>query len=430
MATEHRDVRLVHHQPQGSFGISPLGFAIQTLRLNCLDCHDALGTLGIYPKYAEDWCRHLCHSAKGKIALIQHVPEASVLAELWDATAWQAFGGKAAQWRPYFTACPECLKGGYHSMLFQMPWVNQCPWHGVRIVDRCPCCRLPLWKGFQSGAPPLICACGYDHVDRKQLVSDAANQFRQRQAHLARYLSWARASRDCRDLFGCEDAPDLIEACAQLFVPRGARWHKELHPRTTPLVRRSILGNPSGARHAEFPVGFSRLASSIAECGEFFLELPCELSRPMARVTSSITSLFPSDDFSLRERSVLGVQDISRPKRTSSRTSVLLLPAYCVQGRMFFDGRVLPRSVQATLREIAGTAMRRGEDLAKLAAYSRAFSRVLCRGYAASAYRALSSVEYSSCTRPPAPGRPVVIVRHNTTSSSITLAWLADAGWI
>ncbi|MCL7944674.1 hypothetical protein [Marinobacter sp. ATCH36] len=63
--------------------------------------------------------------------------------------------------------CPECARIGYHSALYQYPWVQRCPIHDCDVVTVCPICRTP-WppltnlltsdcpccsaRGFQRGA--------------------------------------------------------------------------------------------------------------------------------------------------------------------------------------------------------------------------------------------------------------------------------------
>lgn len=37
--------------------------------------------------------------------------------------------------------CPECLRAGYHSEIFQLRAVHNCPEHGVALREGCPNCR-------------------------------------------------------------------------------------------------------------------------------------------------------------------------------------------------------------------------------------------------------------------------------------------------
>lgn len=47
----------------------------------------------------------------------------------------------------HFRFCPECLRHGYHTAVFQMPSLIRCPVHRNRLVEVCPKCR--------SATPPF-----------------------------------------------------------------------------------------------------------------------------------------------------------------------------------------------------------------------------------------------------------------------------------
>lgn len=416
----------LHHPVDRLLGISPFGFLAQTLRLNCLDCHDSFGLLGVRPKYSDDWCRQVCHSQSARTAILEKVASARALAPLWDPGKWHALSGEAAQWRPYLTACPECLKSSYHSMLFQLPWVNQCPWHRVRTIAQCPSCSAPLWKSFQPDAPPFVCSCGLDHVHPSLLLSDPEGQSGARAFQVRRYLAWAEASRSHRDLFGCEDDPRLIEASTRLLTPRGAAWHAPARTTSKLLLRSSVVNHLPASAQCLSSTALAGLAPAIADTAEFFLELPREMEAPLERITFSIASKFPPGDFSERERRLLGMSTIDESPRQFSRVNVILLAAYVIHGRLFFDGRVLSRSAQATLREIARAISMRATDTSQVATYYRAFSRILCRAYARAAFQVLSEVEYSACKRPPPPLRPIVLTRGRLQRSDVKILWVPD----
>lgn len=420
---------ILHHSPDQLLGISPLGFLAQTLRLNCLGCRDSFGLFGVKPKYSDDWCRQLCHSQMAQSAIVNSVPAARTLGPLWNPRNWHALGGQAAQWRPYLTACLERLKSSYHSMMFQLPWVNRCPWHRVRTVAQCPSCSAPLWRSFQSEAAPLVCSCGRDHVQTPILLSDPDGQSGLRQSQLRRYLAWAYASRSRRDIFGCEHDPRVVEASSRLFVPRGAPWNAETHGPSSALFRSSMVKHPSTSAQCLSSDGLAAmtaLAPAIACTAEFFLELPQEMEATLERVTFSIASKFPPGDFSERERRLLGMPKTDESPRRFSRVSVILLAAYAVHGRLFFDGRVLSRPAQAILREIAGAISMRSRDSTRLAAFYRAFSRILSRAYERAAFQVLSEVEYSACRRPPPPLRPIALTRSRLHRTDVKLLWIPD----
>ena len=56
--------------------------------------------------------------------------------------------------------CPKCVKEKmYFDYMWQVAYVSACPFHGVKLIDVCPKCKLPLtWEipGIAS------CFCGAD----------------------------------------------------------------------------------------------------------------------------------------------------------------------------------------------------------------------------------------------------------------------------
>src|ERR1035437_9692216 len=41
---------------------------------------------------------------------------------------------------PHLRYCPDCMKTGFHSILFQFPLFSRCPEHNVPLIERCPSC--------------------------------------------------------------------------------------------------------------------------------------------------------------------------------------------------------------------------------------------------------------------------------------------------
>lgn len=64
--------------------------------------------------------------------------------------------------------CPECLKYGFHALIFQLPLMHTCPGHAVALLDRCPKCQseFPYKLSGASSSPALYCCpnCRFDLV--------------------------------------------------------------------------------------------------------------------------------------------------------------------------------------------------------------------------------------------------------------------------
>jgi len=423
------EVRTVAHLPPAwSAGISPFGFVVQTLRFNSLYCSDGHSAFGIRPRYSEDLCRQLCLSAKARTSIAAKIPAASVLAPLWQPTAWQVFSGPATHWRPYLSECAECMKTGYHSMLFQMPWVNRCPWHSQPLRSGCEHCSRPLWNGFRSDAPPLLCPCGHDPVSSRNTIDDEGRIEALRASWIKRYLRWAGASRGRRMLIGVGDDLTSPEEAAVLFRGRAYSWYRSQHVPSDALIRTSTVRHGESVEARSHRAEFARLAPSMGPGRDYFLELPQAFERPMARVTASVAAKFRDSSFSARERACLGLPEASEGVKPFSRASIVLLPAYRVRERLFLDGRVLGRPTQAVLREIAQVTSALAPDNPALDALARAYERVLGRGFACSALHVLGGLDGSVTDSEVALIRPVVMIRHRRSSCFLTLAWLDCAG--
>jgi len=419
---------VAHLPPAWSAGISPFGFVVQTLRFNSLYCSDGHGAFGIRPRYTEDLCRQLCLSAKARTSIAARIPAASILAPLWQPTAWQAFGGSATHWRPYLSGCTECMKTGYHSMLFQMPWVNRCPWHSQPLSSQCDHCSRPLWHGFRSDAPPLLCPCGHDPVSSRNTLDEEGRIEDLRGSWIKRYLRWAGASRGRRTLIGVGDDLTSAEEAAVLFRGRAYPWYRPKYASSDVLIRASTVRHGQSVEARSQKAAFSRLAPSMGPGRDFFLELPQALERPMARITASVAAKFRESTFSARERACLGLPEASEGGgQPSSRASVVLLPAYRVREHLFLDGRVLGRPTQAVLREIAQAMSLLPSDNPAIEALARAYERVLGRGFASSALHLLGRLDGSATDDEAALIRPVVLIRHRRSSCLLTLAWLGCA---
>lgn len=70
--------------------------------------------------------------------------------------------------------CPECLKLGYHSVLFELALVAECPLHGCKLSDPCvSCCRAIFKKGLIRTARPhrISGGCIHDEHWRSDIYS-------------------------------------------------------------------------------------------------------------------------------------------------------------------------------------------------------------------------------------------------------------------
>lgn len=414
----HRDFAELH-------GISPFGIVVQGLRINCLLPMDAFCTMGVRLTYGEDWSQRLCRSKRLKASLLTVLPAASLFAPMWEPEHWQAFGDGHMHWRRMLTACPECLKSGYHSMLFQIPWVNRCPWHRVSLTTQCPTCSKPLWQSIARDTPPLLCECGHDPVSPEAMLHESGELIERRRTSLKRYMDWALASRARRDVFGFQDDPRAWDVVGTRLLGTRLPWHEQRKTSHKVLARASTVHHP--VPDANCREDLVRIASETSQAKDFFVELPTSVEKSMRRVSASIASKFPPDAFSERERAFLGITTGSPiPGERKPRPSVILLAAYRVKDRVFFDGRILPKSVQLVLQAICLALAKQCDDRNRIDGHLRAYERILSRGYAGAAYHALSKLVSPNSPVTAAFWRPVAMIRRRRRTSKLTVLWLRD----
>jgi len=179
------------------YGASALSVLIRLARLNYLESNDIRESLGIPIRRRSDVFGLLSrnHGRLDILASAQQFDGEFTCA--WDPASWWPYANAmpldVLNWR--LRICPECMRFAYHSLLFQMPGISRCPWHGTRLVSGCVRCGKPLFEGFDEGHRLMQCACGYDHVDTQQAVLGDLRNAHARRGAVMTYRGWAEARR-------------------------------------------------------------------------------------------------------------------------------------------------------------------------------------------------------------------------------------------
>ena len=63
--------------------------------------------------------------------------------------------------------CPECIRYGYHSFLFQIGFINYCPYHNIKLFHFCPNCKKEINYNevIEISEEPFRCRCGHYFYD-------------------------------------------------------------------------------------------------------------------------------------------------------------------------------------------------------------------------------------------------------------------------
>lgn len=183
--------------------LSGYGLVLRVTRLTAIEPRQIFSTLGIRMHQALDVLtathRETASRARLEAALdLQGTP----VSHFWSEEAWSPlctqgiFTGQESPVRN----CPVCARFGYHCMLFQLPSIDHCPWHGHPLSTTCIKCRQPTYGRFDVDGYLGRCECGHDSMDDLASVgmwdfpADTAD------AWLTSYLTWADTERESRHL--------------------------------------------------------------------------------------------------------------------------------------------------------------------------------------------------------------------------------------
>ncbi|WP_154656478.1 hypothetical protein [Novilysobacter defluvii] len=183
--------------------LSGYGLVLRVTRLTSIEPRQIFSTLGIRMHQTLDVLtvtrRETASRARLETALdLQGTP----LLHFWSEEAWSPLRTQRVFTRQEYPVrnCPLCARFGYHCMLFQLPSIDHCPWHGCSLSAKCTKCRQPTYGRFDAGGYLGRCECGHDSMDDRASVrmwdfpTDTAN------AWLTSYLTWANTERESRHL--------------------------------------------------------------------------------------------------------------------------------------------------------------------------------------------------------------------------------------
>lgn len=421
-------------------GLSGFGVVLQLMRLNNLMPRDLQSALGMRLRYSDDWSYRIATSAAVQHALLARIPRPDHTWNEWGILAWQPYSGTlytGVSWD--LRGCPECFRYGYHSNLFQMPWIMRCPWHGLWLTSNCARCQQPLGRGISRDTPILLCQCGGDAIDLDRLL-EHRHPFRSRRNHfVARYLQWAQAGRKHCTLFGSNTYdPESLSALRRLIIlppaisfrAQGARPIESCvtHTQMVRIKPRQLPRVSAGAEK------FRACIESFWTSDPTMVELPSPTTESMAAVTRSWVRRCPPGVLSRAEGNRLGMSaDLANPSQ-HPRISLVLLPACSVGGRTFFDGRSLAREVYQLLSDLCGAHLTKRIDESTSSVdrelITRTLTLVMARGYSDALSKCLSRYVPTLLTSKKCSNsswRPMALTRISVRKANARILWLRRA---
>ena len=106
----------------------------------------------------------------------------------------------------YLRFCPSCLAAGYHFSWQQLVWLEDCPIHEARMVDRCDCSRNrpPYRLSDHSLGPGVLCRCGKYKISRRGRLTSSEDRRRK---------TFCRELKSLRNGFGSGIELIWVDSC-------------------------------------------------------------------------------------------------------------------------------------------------------------------------------------------------------------------------
>ncbi|HEX7323793.1 MAG TPA: hypothetical protein VF292_00375 [Rhodanobacteraceae bacterium] len=293
-------------------GASALSVLVRLVRLNYLESGDVRDSLGISIRRRSDVFGLLTRDRSRLEALAHAQPFDAEFIRMWHPTVWWPYANamplNALDWS--LRICPECMRFAYHSLLFQMPGVNRCPWHHTRLVSGCVRCGKPLFDGFHHGRRLLQCTCGYDHVDNQKAVLGDTRSARARQVAIAEYRNWARdRQRQCWLV-----APEIADEQGWLALSKLACQPFGEHDACRDMVFDHVVPAREGLTALGARSGLEKFQPTLASVPPIWL-------RDSASICRRLSAMMPPGTLSHAERRALDPHGAQQPEDAGGKTT-------------------------------------------------------------------------------------------------------------
>lgn len=412
--------------------LSPFGALVTLSRLNCFGRKDLHAAFGLRLLANEDPTRALAFSSK-RLAEFSHAigiePEKSAG---WRLCDWLPFQGDTKEgWKDSWTMriCMPCAKEGFHTWLFQLPWITRCPWHRTWLIAECPSCHRPLASGFLDGKALLRCACGIDFFSRRAALRAGCAPNRARDRLLANYLDEARSERSTSYLFAPVIQSQADAALATLIAqPDLGRPATEQRPH----ARHMKVGCLKAWRWSKIRADLSLLGKELDGKNTSLVELPMSMVEPMRRVANSIAGRVPPGSLVPAEAQKLISDGMVRTKPGSARSEILYLPVQASGNRAYLFVNAIPPSALEAIGKTLQMTRNAWTDDATAAIVYTTVRTILLRGYADGLRIVLGRFIHQLYDNPklsPSEHTPWILVKKDSVGvSRIEIVWTRKEG--
>lgn len=380
---------LVGEQARHDRYASAFGQAARLATVNVFEPSEYFSGLGLRVRRDEDLSQVLTFSLARQQALAStlEIP----VTPTWDLKRWIPFELRHARldedWQ--FRHCAECLRAGFHTLLFQLPWIHSCPWHRQRLRTGCDQCGRPNTVTGAEGRTLLQCGCGHAAINAVTALTPNPPLEAARGRFLEEYLSWAAHERA---------TTTVIAPCSGR-----ANWQRLAMAVRLP-IHLSLLCQDPGLGAWPVPVDTVRVLRvapeweaadvlqafrALSRDAPGVMELPDCMSLPFRAAAQHVATALPPGSLTDREMSLF-FPELSgerarefKPARRKSSSELGFVPPQRIGGRSFLHLHTIApttlRSAWAVLQEAVGGGV--PLDKRNAAAASVVAARMLTRGY-------------------------------------------------
>ena len=181
----------------------------------------------------------------------------------FDSSAWwpEAFRSLREALSGPTRFCPECIQQGYHTHLFDLPWVARCPVHMQPLVNACPRCGGGIYGLSQSSISQNAFSCLKCHADFSNtgaiIMASRASGARLQES-VAAHFRWCRRISDAYVVAPTSPGRDVESDAAFLHALiniTGIEWPSEL----------GSIVDPAGLESGGIHVSVSAFARKAVE---------------------------------------------------------------------------------------------------------------------------------------------------------------------
>ena len=391
------------------YGASAMSVLIRLARLNYLGAGDIRDALGVVIRRRLDLFALMTIDDHRLAAIASSQDFDSEFIEQLRPSWWWPFSNsvprEALGWR--LRICPQCMVYAYHSLLFQMPGIDRCPWHGCELVSSCTKCGKSLLHGFDEGRELMQCSCGHDHVsDEAALFGDSTSK-RWREAAIARYRNWCVARQSRCWLI----APEIFDAQGWKAVSKLVDYPDSNSVASECLIVDQVMCSRQMRREVSATSGLEKFTPTLVSLPLYWLNDTRAICRRLAQ-------MMPPGKLTVAERRALDPATLQEGDRSCEavRPWLFNLPGHAVGNvALLHTSPIDGISIRTLARLAAGLddsphyatepATRRAfrkwirTDPRGLALLESAIKRVLSRGYADGARALLGQIHPELFTR-------------------------------